>query len=304
LASFFKSAIILRPLAAGLFINLPGVEEVVLVREDGTVLKKGKAVSDEFFKHEHALTYHYQDQDITLGQLSVRIELDSINSQIINETIRLSLVVVLLALLGGAGTIFLFSTLVGRHLQNIAQHCGALQWTNLQSPLILNRKTKKKSGDELDQIAYSLNETCISLSRSMSEVQEKESLFKTIVTSSSDTILRFDVDGLITYANPAAEEQLGSKWQEFIDKKLNRSTLQDICKTKQSIEVKLHAADQTGKKNSRSFNLKLTPEVARDGMVNSIIGIARDISMQDQKDVLLRTIFNHAPMFMAIEEID
>jgi PAS domain S-box-containing protein len=286
------------------FISLSGVENVVLITENGSVIEKGKAVSEHFFVHEHALTYHYQDQAIALGQLSVRIELDSINRQIVNETIRLSLVVGLLALVGGAGTIFLFYTLVGRHLQNIAQHCGALQWTNLQSPLILNRVSKNKSGDELDQIAYSLNETCISLNRSMSEVQEKESLFKTIVASSSDTILRFDIDGIITYANPAAEEQLGSKWQHFIDKKLKRTTLQEICKTKQSIEVKLQAADQAGTNNNRLFNLKLTPEISSDGSVNGVIGIARDISMQDQKDVLLRAVFNHAPMLMAIEEID
>ena len=286
------------------FMNLPGVEEVVLVKEDGTVLKKGDAVSEHFFQHDHALTYRYQDQDIALGRLSVRIELDSVTRQISNETIQLFLMVFLLALFGGAGTIFLFYTLVGRHLQNIAQHCGALEWTNLQSPLILNRKIKKTSGDELDQIAHSLNETCVSLSRSMSEVQAKESLFKTIVTSSSDTILRFDVDGLITYANPAAEEHLGSKWQDFIDRKLHRSALQEITKTKQSIEVKLHTTDQTGKNNNRSFNLKLTPEISSDGTVESIIGIARDISMQDQKDVLLRAVFNHAPMLMAIEEID
>jgi len=286
------------------FMNLPGVEEVVLVKEDGTVLKKGDAVSEHFFQHDHALTYRYQDQDIALGRLSVRIELDSVTRQIFNETIQLFLMVFLLALFGGAGTIFLFYTLVGRHLQNIAQHCGALEWTNLQSPLILNRKIKKTSGDELDQIAHSLNETCVSLSRSMSEVQAKESLFKTIVTSSSDTILRFDVDGLITYANPAAEEHLGSKWQDFIDRKLHRSALQEITKTKQSIEVKLHTTDQTGKNNNRSFNLKLTPEISSDGTVESIIGIARDISMQDQKDVLLRAVFNHAPMLMAIEEID
>ena len=286
------------------FLNLPGVEEIVLSREDGTVLKKGTAASEEFFHHEHDLTYRYNDQVIVLGRLSVRVGLDSVNKKIVNETIQLSLVVLLLALFGGAGTIFLFYTLVGRHLQNIADHCGALEWTNLHFPFILNRKGKKKWGDELDQIAHSLNETCVSLSRSMSEVQEKESLFKTIVTSSSDTILRFDVDGLITYENPSAQEQFDSNWQDFIDKKVNRKTFQEICKTKQSIEVKLHATDQPKKHNSQSFNLMLTPGISSDGNVESISGIARDISMQEQKDVLLRAVFNHAPMLMAIEEID
>lgn len=286
------------------FLNLPGVEEVVLSREDGSLVKKGRAASDLFFLHEHDLTYRYHDEDISLGRLSVRVELDSVKQQIFNDTIKLSMVVVLLALIGGAGTIFLFYILVGRHLQNIADHCGTLEWKNLDSPLILKRSSKKISGDELDQIARSLNETCVSLKMSMSEVQEKESLFKTIVTSSSDAILRFDVDGLITYENPAAQEQLNCSWQDFIDKKLGRKTLQEVCQTQQTIEVKVHTNDQVGDNASQSFNLKLTPEVSHNGTVESIVGIARNISVQDQKDILLRAVFNHAPMLMSISEID
>lgn len=286
------------------FLNLPGVEEVVMTREDGSLLKKGQAVSELFFLHEHDLTYRYHDEDMALGRLSLRVELDSVKKQVFKNTLQLSLVVGLLALFGGAGTIFLFYTLVGRHLQNIADHCGALEWKNLQSPLILKRKPKKKSVDELDQIAGSLNETCIFLKRSMSEVQEKEALFKTIVTSSSDTILRFNVDGVITYENPAAGEQLHGSWQDFIDKKLHRKTLQDVCQTKQAIEVTLHSTHQAEDNNRQSFNLKLTPEISPDGAVESVIGIARDISVQDQKDMLLRAVFNHAPMLMAISEID
>lgn len=286
------------------YVKLSGVEEVVLEKYDGVVLQIGEVVSHDFLKHSHDLIYRYLGQDINLGHISVTVGLDSLNKKIFYETVILFLVIGLLAVLGGAGTIFLFYRLVGRHLQSIAEHCGALNWANLKTPLILQRKPPKKSGDELDLIAKSLNETCISLDTSMSEVQIKESLYKTIVTNSSDTILRFDTNGRIIYTNPAAAEQQGNGWQECLDRKLSRETFHSIYKTQRSSEVKLHFSEVTTGWGATSFILKLVPEISTDGKVVGIVGIARDITIEDQKEDLLRAIFHHAPMPMAIEEID
>jgi PAS domain S-box-containing protein len=138
----------------------------------------------------------------------------------------------------------------------------------------------------------------------MSEVEEKESLFKTIVVSSSDAILRFDRYGKITYVNPAAQKQLDEKWQESLDEKLQSVVFEQVCEKKDSVEVKLQFDGAGGENQMKSFHLKLTPEIGSDGSVESIIGIARDITIQDQKDILLQAVFTHAPMLMIIEEID
>ena len=286
------------------YVKLPGIEKVVLGKNDGVVFQEGEAVSKDFFMHSHDLIYRYQGQDVKLGHIAVTVGMDPVNKKIFYETLFLLAVIGLLAVLGGAGTILLFYRLVGRHLQSIADHCGALNWSNLKTPLILQRKPPKKSSDELDLITISLNETCVSLDSSMSEVQVKESLYKTIVTNSSDTILRMDRQGRIIYANPAAEEQNGNRWQECLDRELSRETFHRIYQSKQSSEIKLHFSDETTGKGDTSFMLKLVPEISRDGSVVGIVGIARNITMEDQKEDLLRAVFKHSPMPMAIAEID
>jgi len=158
------------------FSNLPGVEEVSLEKENGSILKKGQAVSKEFFKHEHDLVYDYRGQPIHLGKLSITVGLDSKRNQIFHETVYMAVVVGILAILGGAGTIFLFYWIVGRHLQTIANYCKSLDWQNLTEPLVLERSVRKGSEDELDQIVDSLNTTCTVLSNSLSEIKENETL--------------------------------------------------------------------------------------------------------------------------------
>ncbi|TKB06923.1 ATP-binding protein [Desulforhopalus sp. IMCC35007] len=284
--------------------NLPGVEEIRLIQEDGQVMQTGKAISKKYYSHTHDLIFNSLGKDIYLGNLSITIGLDAVNRSIFIDTLKLCLVVGVLALLVGVGTISIFYLLVGRHLQDIASHCAGLDWSNLAIPLALKRRLSESGEDELGQITTSLNQTCISLKKKMSEVQEKESLFKTIVVNSSDAILRFDRDGKITYINPAAQKQRAEKWQESLDEKLEPVVFKQVCEEKDSIEVKLQFDGAVGKNQMRSFQLKLTPEIGSDGSVESIIGIARDITIQDQKDKLLQAVFTHAPMLMIIEEID
>lgn len=294
---------IVQTVVAG-YVKLPGIEKVVLEKEDGVVFQAGEAVSSDYVMHSHDLIYRYQGQGINLGHIAVTVGLDSLNKKIFTQIVFLLFVIGLLAFLGGAGTIFLFYRLVGRHLESVADYCGALEWSNLKTPLTLQRTPPKKFGDELDLITKALNETCVSLDKSMSEVQVKESLCNTIVTNSSDTILRFDTNGRIVYANPVAAELQGNGWQECLDRTVSRDTFVGIYETKQCVEVKLHFSDGTMDRETTSFILKLAPEISSDGTVVGIVGIARDITIEDQKEALLRAVFNHAPMPMAIQEID
>ena len=130
------------------FIALPGVEEVVLEKEDGSILKKGKIVSTDFFNHEHRLVYDYRGRAVYLGKLSVTVGLDSKINQITHETIYLAVLVGVFAICGGAGTIFLFYWIVGRHLKSIANYCRSLDLQNLTDPLVLERTINKGKEDE------------------------------------------------------------------------------------------------------------------------------------------------------------
>lgn len=262
------------------FINLPGVEEVVLEKEDGSILKKGKVVSTDFFKHEHDLVYDYRGNAANLGKLSITVGLDSKRKQIIHETIYLAILVGIFSICGGAGTIFLFYWIVGRHLQAIASHCRSLDWQSLTTPLVLERKTTKGKEDELDQMVNSLNATSTVLSKSLSEIQESETLLTKITENYPNSYVSIiEKDFTVSLISGQEFTKKNINPEQFvglhIDKVFDNHTIAD------------QYYEKTFKGEKQSFELvtsneyqlyKTVPLQAEDGSIPRILVVGENIT--------------------------
>ncbi|MCP4337705.1 MAG: response regulator [Desulfobulbaceae bacterium] len=272
------------------FSNLPGVEEVALEKEDGSLIKKGQTVSKEFFRHEHELVYDYRGNALNLGNLSITVGLDSKRNQIIHETIYLALLVGIWAILGGAVTIFLFYWIVGRHLQSIASYCQSLDWQNLTDPLVLERKIKKNNKDELDQIVNSLNATCTVLSKSLSEIQENETLLIKITENYPNSYVSI-IEKDFTVALIAGQE---FKKQNINPKKFEGLHIDDIFANHATTDQRYA---KTFEGEEQSFELvtnnehqlyKTVPLPAEDGSIPRILVVCENITERKELEVRLQ----------------
>lgn len=287
---------------SGIF-NLPGVEEVKVIREDGQILQKGEVVSRKYFQHAHPLVYVYRNRNITLGSISITIGMDTTWGQFFHDNVYLFFIILFLSLTGGALAIVMHYLLVGRHLQSLAQQSHAIKYDNLDVHLTLKRKKTTELPDELDKIVQSLNNMCGSLNQSIKEKKSKESTFEAIVTNSSDCILRFDKKNQVTYTNPAAFKQFDNNLLRQISERLSENGILDkICNDTQSYNTLMFSNLKNGKE-AKTFELRFAPEQPGAGDVKSVIGIARDVTAREQQELLLRAVFDHAPLMMSISDI-
>lgn len=147
-------------------------------------------------------------------------------------------------------------------------------------------------------------------------LRQREQEFRVLVENASDIISRFDRQLRHVYVNPAIERATGIPAQDFIGK-----THQDLGMPETLLslwEQSLQRVFQTGKADEHEFGYvtpkgwqyyqsRLVPELAADGSVESVIGIARDITKKKQTEEALqkseerfRTVFEFAPLGIAI----
>ncbi|MDQ3258651.1 MAG: PAS domain-containing protein, partial [Acidobacteriota bacterium] len=131
-----------------------------------------------------------------------------------------------------------------------------------------------------------------------------EGSFAALVGSLPDIISRFDRSLRCTYTSPATERELGLPRAEVVGKThVEMGLPPDFCShadaalrrvfetgQKQSIEFDLPSSD-----GIRYFEAYATPEVVRDGTVESVIAVSRDITERKRTEAaLLRRMYQAA----------
>ena len=121
-------------------------------------------------------------------------------------------------------------------------------------------------------------------------LRQREQEFKLLVENAPDIIARFNRDLYCTYINQAVETQMGIPREQFMGHHVNLITaIPD--KTLSSLQHALLAVFKEGKEktlalefskneNTLYFNMKIAPEYARDGSVESVLTITRNVTKQ------------------------
>ncbi len=197
--------------------RLQDIESLIVSIDGQPRWRAGTATSTHRLTTRIPLVYHYRDTDITIGELEVIASLDDVRARILNK-----LVVVLLSngvktFLVGIFALFLFYSLVTRHVARAAHY---LTQENLLTPtggdLALERRQHATSFDFLDQLVAAINDLRRNLLRSH---QRLSSLFEV----SPIGIVLASGDGRLLDANPALLRMLGYTLDE-----LKRKNLRDL----------------------------------------------------------------------------
>jgi PAS domain S-box-containing protein len=129
-------------------------------------------------------------------------------------------------------------------------------------------------------------------------VPESEGLFKSLGENAPDIIYTLDMDGLLTYVNPAWENILGYKKEEVIGKYLVDyarkedakgyfQTFKRIRDNEETVgDATVSLLDRDG--DVRLFKASCSPNFNSDGKMIGAVGVLKDITQQRQLEVQLQ----------------
>jgi PAS domain S-box-containing protein len=129
-------------------------------------------------------------------------------------------------------------------------------------------------------------------------VTESEGLFKSLGENAPDIIYTLDMDGLLTYVNPAWENILGYKKEEVIgkylvdyaskeDAKVYFQTFKRIRDHEETIgDATVSLLDRDG--DVRLFKASCSPNFNSEGKMIGAVGVLKDITQQRRLEVQLQ----------------
>jgi len=192
--------------------------------------------------------------------------------------------------------LFIFQSLVTRHLNKMAQFAQQVSITHLDTPLMLKRTLPKKhTTDELDRVVNAINTMRISLSQDITRrkqaedaLKDSEARFRAAFESAKDCILIWDKNYNYLYANQAAIDHVSTTRDKVIGKNIRdalshipdfmrlwMSRVDRIFETGEAFSVQ----DETMIQGQRFFTDSiLTPIYNQDGHVSAVCVVYRDIT--------------------------
>jgi PAS domain S-box-containing protein len=116
------------------------------------------------------------------------------------------------------------------------------------------------------------------------EEQKENRRIRSITENSPDIIVRFDLEGRRTYANPKAAQlftvdMLGKTLSDVtpvINKEFFAENLNNVIRTQQEISFETAYIDASGKNGWA--DMRMVPEFGSDGTISSVLSIGRDIT--------------------------
>ena len=164
---------------------------------------------------------------------------------------------------------------------------GVLTVDNVRSKRRLGQSDVSLLMGIATQIAISMNNAA-----SYQKVLESEERFRSLSENAPDIIYTLDINGLLTYVNPAWERILGHSIDEVIGRYLidfvRKEDIKDYSQLfKQIKDEKLIVRDRVGtilhkEGSERIFNISGAPNLDLKENVTGIVGICKDISEQQK----------------------
>lgn len=147
--------------------------------------------------------------------------------------------------------------------------------------------SRKSGGAESDPHFLAISRNVTERKRLELEVAKREHEFRTLVENAADTVARYGKDLRRLYANPAFAELVEGGVDALLGKKpsevpggshadVYEEKLVDVMATGEEIEFELRWTDKSGRELCSLINL--TPEFGKDGTVETVLAVGRDIS--------------------------
>lgn len=195
------------------------------------------------------------------------------NQQTKSKSIILTILTIMVLVLLGTTLYEIIKQWIAPDISIWESHVSTIAFSTIIAGLISYIITKRKWTREQE---FQLEEE-----KKLAKSEEK---FRALTEASPDVIMRFDRSHRHLYVNPALENKLGRKAEEFIGK-----THRELDFPEELVKLwedSIEKVFQTGKSNRTEFQLPngqwsdwlLFPEFASDGTVNAVITSDRDIT--------------------------
>lgn len=167
---------------------------------------------------------------------------------------------------------------------------GQVVWGRLNVSVVKNAEGKLT-------FAIATVEDITEQKRDREELYHREQEFKALVENSPDIISRFDREFRHVYVNPAIEKATGISQQTFIGKnhqelgmpeEKTRVWQNDLRYVFQSGEELISGFDFVTPTGKKYYHSRLVPELGREGLVESVLGVAHDITKQKEIEQALQ----------------
>lgn len=175
--------------------NLPEIEWVELVAEDGSHWSSGDLISTYTLQDAVPLVRGAGPRSKKLGELTLLSSMDRVYWTLASKFVVILGLNLVKTLCMIVVIIYLFHRIVGRHLIDLAAHVSRLSLTERSSDFVLHDKKRASSADELDLLASSIN------------------VMRAKIQSSYDDVATYR-DGLETALNK--ERELSSLQRQFV----------------------------------------------------------------------------------------
>ncbi len=295
----------------------PGISEIRVVRADGAVLTVGASECRRPVEHSHALVYGGQDRvGQTMGEVRITACLDDLVDAQWSRVGFLFALLFVVALLTAFFSSFLYQRFVGRHLHALARYARQITPDTLDQQLLLDRPTSEDTGgDELSSVESAFNRMREGLRQTLLALRKREAQYNIIVSSSGDGITQYDREGRMLFANPVALDRIGASTADEIagrcfcdllypDPEQCRTLdagVQRVIATGQTQTVEFHHT-RHGRVTTLEFTL--APHSNDQGAVESVVGVARDVTLRKQHEEILEQSFRSMPIGMVLSEIE
>jgi signal transduction histidine kinase/ActR/RegA family two-component response regulator len=169
-------------------LRLPDMQ-LVEIRKGTEVLEGiGTPQSESILEQTIPLIYVYNGRDVHLGDLHVVASLKGVYARILDRVLVILSVQTVKTFLVSLFIFIIFYQLVGKHIVHLASFAESIRFESIDQRLHLNRKSKAKRPDELNQLASSFNRMLKELARGISERKRAEAERDQLLLDTSERV--------------------------------------------------------------------------------------------------------------------
>jgi len=208
--------------------RLPNFSLAEIRIEGKSFIRKGQAVQGDGVERLFPLWREHRGQKVLIGELRVAASYQEVYQRTIARLLFFLGANILKTLFVVVFVFSLFYQMIGRHLVQVARHAGQVAEDQSTAPLRLERK-EPRAGDELSELVAALNNMRQRLHQQHEELMVQIRNLRTkdcAMASSLNAIAIADLDGMLTYMNPACvamwhlenqEQAIGRPLSDFWD---------------------------------------------------------------------------------------
>ncbi|HLO75340.1 MAG TPA: PAS domain S-box protein [Magnetospirillum sp.] len=247
-------------------VSLPGIRYVEIresdaSRPDALVVWAGERQTADFMPRDIALVHHDGQQSHAVGELHVEATRKELYEHLLRRGQFLLGQKTLNTLLIATFFLFVFHHMVTRRILDLSSRVAAF------GGVPLDGASGGGTGDEVDRLDDTFELMRANIAAKGAELEARESQYRTLVEHSPDTIVRYGRDCRRVYGGRGAAEGCDPDATEMFERKLK-----GVFASGEPAIFDLEWRAGTW------LEMRLVPEFGKDGAVENVLAISRDVS--------------------------